>query len=424
MKLIHRSSLYFSVALLIVIGVWSVVFYANMIEEIHDSLDDGLENNKEQLLERLKVEKELLDENEFRGTNFAIREINPKQYYTNAGEDIYTDTLMYFLNEEELEPVRMLIAHFQQDNQYYQLRVVASQIEEDDLIEDMFYAIVWLFIILVICLFLLNMFVLKKLWQPFYRILKHLKDFRIDKDAEMISVDSKTKEFNDLQLVSNALIKRSVQVYVSQKEFTENASHELQTPLAIILNKLELLLDSEELSNAEKSEKLYEVVGIVERLKRLNKSLLLLAKIENKDYKNPQNFDLNEMIGKMVEEFAEIAEFREVVIEKKLQGKCNVQMDKILSNVLLTNLIKNALIYNIRCGKVLITTQNNILKICNTGKEESLNRQKIFDRFYKKGTGSQSTGLGLSIVKAICTLYKIHIDYQYLDKKHCFILKF
>lgn len=424
MKLIHRSLLYFSVALLIVIGVWAIIFYANMIEEIHDSLDDGLENNKEQLIERFKIEKNLLNEKEFRGINFAIQKINKSQYNERPFKDIYTDTLMYFLNEKELEPVRMLLTHFQQDNSHYQLRIITSQIEKDDLIEDTLYAIVWLFISLVFCLVLLNIFVLKKLWQPFYKILNHLKDFRIDKSAEMIKISSKTKEFNELQLVSNALIERSVQIYISQKEFTENASHELQTPLAIILNKLELLLDSEELSDEEKSKKTYEIVGIVERLKRLNKSLLLLAKIENKHYKDYQDFDLNEMIEKTIEEFAEIAEFREIVIEKNLHEKCNVQMDKTLSNILITNLMKNALNYNIPSGKVLITTQENILKICNTGKEEVLNKEKIFDRFYKKGTGSQSTGLGLSIVEAICMLYKIHIDYQYLDKKHCFILKF
>lgn len=424
MKLIHRSLLYFSAALFVVIGVWAVLFYANMIDEIQDSLDDGLENNKEQLLERFKVEKNLLNEKEFRGINFAVQEVDKTLYFNNPKEDVYIDTLMYFLNEDDLEPVRMLLTHFQQDNTYYQLRIVTSQIEEDDLIEDTLYAIVWLFVSLVVSLVLLNFFVLRKLWQPFYKILRHLTNFRIDKNTEMITIDSKTKEFSELQSAANALLKRSVQIYTSQKEFTENASHELQTPLAIILNKLELLLDSEELSNEEKSKRIYEIVGIAERMKRLNKSLLLLAKIENNHYTNTQKFDLNEEIERVVAEFAEIADFRKITIEMRLPEQCEVQMDKVLANILLTNLVKNAIVYNIPNGKVIVTVEGSTLKICNTGREEALNNQKIFERFYKKGVGSQSTGLGLSIVNAICTLYKIHPQYQYLDKKHCFILKF
>lgn len=424
MKLIHRSLLYFSAALFVVIGVWAVLFYANMIDEIQDSLDDGLENNKEQLLERFKVEKNLLNEKEFRGINFAVQEVDKTLYFNNPKEDVYIDTLMYFLNEDDLEPVRMLLTHFQQDNTYYQLRIVTSQIEEDDLIEDTLYAIVWLFVSLVVSLVLLNFFVLRKLWQPFYKILRHLTNFRIDKNTEMITIDSKTKEFSELQSAANALLKRSVQIYTSQKEFTENASHELQTPLAIILNKLELLLDSEELSNEEKSKRIYEIVGIAERMKRLNKSLLLLAKIENNHYTNTQKIDLNEEIERVVAEFAEIADFRKITIEMRLPEQCEVQMDKVLANILLTNLVKNAIVYNIPNGKVIVTVEGSTLKICNTGREKALNNQKIFERFYKKGVGSQSTGLGLSIVNAICTLYKIHPQYQYLDKKHCFILKF
>ncbi len=421
MKLLNRSLLYLSATFLIIIGVWSVIFYFNLKNEIRDSIDDGLDNNRILIIKKLEQDTSLLSQNEFGGNNFEIHQTS-KQIALEF-KDIYKDTLMYRINEDDLEPVRILHSAFKHKNTYYHLKVISSLVEEDDLIEDSFWSVVWLFIILIATIFIINNVILRKVWNPFYDILNLLKAYRLDKNEDLINVKTKTKEFIELQNASNTLIKHSKDVFSSQKQFTENASHELQTPLAIITNKLELLLESEDLTTAD-AQTIAGVIDSTQKLTQLNKSLLLLAKIENKQFANTTVLSVNDTAKEFISNFQDFITFKEITIEFVEKAILTVNIDASLLEILITNLIKNAVFHNSNKGKITLVFSEETFSIYNTGSSTALNTKTIFNRFQKEASSIKSTGIGLAVCKAICKLYTTPITYSFIKNQHCFTINF
>ncbi len=421
MKLLNRSLLYLSLAFLVILGIWSVVFYVNLKDEIRDSIDDGLDNNRLLILQKVKTDSTLLLQNEFGGNNFKIHPVSKQIAFTF--NDTYKDTLMYRQNEDDLEPVRILHSAFEHQDKYYKLAVISSLVEEDDLIEDSFWSVFWLFIILITSIIIINNVVLRKVWNPFYDILKQLKSYRLDKDETHKNIATKTKEFIQLQDASNALICHSKEAYTSQKQFTENASHELQTPIAIIINKLELLLESKDLKETE-AQTIAQVINIADRLKRLNNSLLLLAKIENKQFLEQQSVSINEIAKELLSNYQELADFKNIEINVIESDNLYVHMNASLADMLISNLIKNSIFHNKSDGIITIKITKQQFIINNTGSSSALDPKTIFNRFEKDQTKSQSTGLGLAVCKAICNSYGITLTYDFVEKEHCFAINF
>lgn len=421
MKLLNRSLFYLALAFFFIIGIWSVLFYFNLKDEIRDSIDDGLDNNRLLIIQKVKTDSSLLEQHEFGGNNFEIRPIskdNALQYIDN-----YKDTMMYRLNENDLEPVRILQTAFKHSDNYYQLRIISSLVEEDDLIEDSFWSVLWLFVILVSSIVLVNNLILRRLWNPFYELLNRLKVYRLDKDEKPIYIDTKVKEFRELQDASNILIRHAREAYNSQKQFTENASHELQTPLAVIGNKLELLLESDHLKDMD-AKVIAEVIDIANRLTRINKALLLLAKIENKQFPEQELLSLNTLTKELSGHFEDYMEYKVIELSFEELAELKVTMNTSLAEVLLVNLLKNAIFHNIHGGRISLQLTKDTLRICNTGSEKALHPEKIFSRFQKFSDKSQSTGLGLAVSKAICDFYGIKLSYDYSGNAHCFKVNF
>ena len=420
MRLLNQSLIFLSVSILIIVSVWSVVFYYSMLSEIYDSLDDGLENHKLLIIQKSESDTSIFSRNAFNESNYSIREI--PQHMGIEIEDSYKDTLMYYQNEDDMEPVRLLTTSFQNGDKYYELKVIASMIEEDDHIENLFWAIIWLYLILIITIIFINNVVLQKLWKPFYHLLHQLKSFRIDKNDKMPVIKTSTKEFVELKNASNTLIKHTLETYNNQKQFIENAAHELQTPLAIANNKLELLLEKNDL-NDNNAESIAEVLQIVQRLTKLNKSLLLLSKIENKQFFDNQEISLNKLLQQCIDDLEEYIQFKDLEVSLEESDPVSVKIDPTLAQILVANLLKNAVFHNKPEGKVAVKIGKNALSICNTSNSEKLDKQKVFKRFYKSAAEQKHTGLGLAIVQAICNLYGFKLSYHFVDQ-HCFEINF
>ena len=421
MKLLNQSLLYLSLAFLIIIGIWSIVFYYNLKDEIRDSIDDGLENSKMLIVQKVHTDSTLLLQQEFGGNNFEVHPIPKSRAITF--KDTYKDTMMYRVNENDLEPVRILHSAFQYKNNYYHLKVISSLVEEDDLIEDSFWSVVSLFFILVFSTLIINNIVLRRMWNPFYEILNRLKTYKLGKDEKSIETATNIKEFKELQHASNTLIKHAKEAYTSQKQFTENASHELQTPLAIIINKLELLLEAESLSEAD-AQSIDNIIKIADRVTQLNKSLLLLAKIENKQFPNQELVFINELVNERMSDFEDFIAYKNIDINYEEKNDLVVNIDPSLAQILITNLVKNALFHNHEAGSITIKLFDTTLQVCNTGSEVELESKSIFNRFQKHSHNQGSIGLGLAICKAICDLYELDINYRFISKKHCFSVDF
>jgi signal transduction histidine kinase len=405
----------------VIIGIWSVIFYFNIKDEIRDSIDDGLDNNKLLILQKTKTDPSLFFQVEFRGNNFEIHPISKQKAL--VFRDLYKDTLMYRLNENDLEPVRILHSAFEHQDNYYHLKVISSLIEEDDLIEDSFWSIIWLFLILIASILIVNNIVLGKLWKPFYDILERLNTFRLDKDEASLMIPTKTKEFIQLQQASNALFRHSKKAYISQKQFTENASHELQTPIAIIINKLELLLESEYL-NENDAKSIAKVISIAGRMKRLNNSLLLMAKIENKQFLDVKTVSINKITKEFLTHYKELTEYRQITVQLIETKQCSVNMNNALSEILISNLIKNAIFHNKQHSDITIKITKQEFIISNQGETNSLDSKLIFNRFEKDASKTNSTGLGLAICKTICNAYASDISYSFSENQHSFKINF
>jgi signal transduction histidine kinase len=413
MKVLNYTTSYFAAVLLILISIWAAVFYYAMLDEIYDSIDDGLDNQKGLIIQRAGVDAAILRKADFDEGDYNIRPIDAA--FAKDFHDVYVDTMMYMHNEEDFEPVRLLRTIFRHDGKYYQMQVITSMVEEDDLIRELITALVWLYLGLLVTILLLNNFLLKRIWRPFYHLIKQIKNFRLDRPAVIETNPTSIDEFKLLNETVSRLIRSNIDTYNSQKHFIENASHELQTPLAISINKLEALAESNRLSEHE-LQLLSSALDNLQRLTRLNKSLLLLSKIENKQFVAEEKINLNNLVKKVVDDFFDQLAFSEVTLVLEEPGVAIVKMNAELATVMVINVIKNAIMHNHAGGSVKIILQNNSLCIENTGTGAALDEQSLFTRFNTQQHSDNSTGLGLAIVKAIADLHSFKISYAYAGR--------
>jgi two-component system sensor histidine kinase QseC len=294
-------------------------------------------------------------------------------------------------------------------------------VEEDDLIKELLWEALWLYLVLVAIIILINNVVLQRLWKPFYNLLTQLKSYRLGSSSQLPNIATKTKEFTDLQNAVNTLLQHSLETFDQQKAFIENASHELQTPLAIATNKLELLMERGNLDDTQ-AESIADVMQVIERLIRLNKSLLLLTKIENRQFLDNQPVSLTAVVREVMDELSELADYKNIIVTLTESSDLFMKMDRSLATSLVSNLLRNAIFHNVPDGKVLIDISEKGIEFRNTGGDIPLESEKIFSRFYKSESKQSGTGLGLAIVKAICGLYGLSISYHFEEGMHCFRL--
>lgn len=420
MKLLNHTSKYLAILLVPLIAIWAFGFYYAMLDEIYDSLDDGLENQKILLMERLPSNPEILGHTDLELWNHAITPISKQSF--DRFKERYTDTLMYMINEKDFEPVRLYETKMVYNNQFYKIKFITSMVEEDDLIQDLITYLVVLYFLLMVTIIVLNNLVLKKIWQPFHSLMAQLRNFRIEKNHQIHPMKTSIEEFKLLNTSVTTLVDQSRARYLEQQHFIENASHELQTPLAIGINKLELFIENTNLSPHD-VKIMSSILDNLNRLTRLNKSLLLLSKIENRQFVDEETIDFNQLMSKVIEDFEDLAIHRSIKIEMISEGQLNFQMNQDLAVILLTNLIKNAIVHGNKNQTLKITIGKRKIHFDNYGIDQALDPDLVFSRFKKMTSDHKSTGLGLAIAKAISDKYDIQIKYTY-NKIHQFSLDF
>lgn len=275
-------------------------------------------------------------------------------------------------------------------------------------------------LIVIISTFMLNLVILKKLWQPFYDSLKAMKNFKLGKKQIPNFPATEIEEFAYMNKLLEDTITGAENDYQVLKEFTENASHEIQTPLAIIRSKLDLVIQEEGLSEKQ-TQALASIYSGIKRLTKLNQSLLLLAKIENNQFASTEMVNLEEKIEEKIDQFQEFWSNNNITLSTKL-ASAKIQTNPELIDILLSNLIGNAGRHNYKNGSIFIELNNHELIIENTGSPHALDPEKLFQRFYKEAQHSQHNGLGLSIVKQICEQLNILIGYSFANNLHRFTL--
>lgn len=406
--------------LLLIIAVWAGLFYAYILDEVHDNVDDGLRDRKIQIIKAVYLNPQLLKNNEFGFNEFKINPIKAEEYQNKSR--LYNK--MYYMEyDDKDQPYRVLEADFiDQFKGHQRLVIRTSTVEEDELIYDLTTALIVLYILLVISIVVVNGYLLNKAMKPFYQILDKLKKYQFGIPFSREKYNYKITEFEELNKEINEMIERNELVFYQQKQFIENASHELQTPLAIVINKIDLMIQNDDLDKKN----LTFLTGVKNDLRRmvgLNKSLLMLSKIENSQFNKTSDVDFNGMIIQLVQNYEDFIAFKKVEVSIIEKGKFIADFNQDLADILLSNLLKNAVKYNNEQGILNIIIENNRITFQNSGNPVPLDTAKIFNRFYKQGSDHTSTGLGLSIVKTIIRQYQgWEIKYEYADHMHYFIL--
>lgn len=421
MKLLHYTTTYSAIILLALISIWAVIFYYAMFDEIYDSIDDGLDNRKMALINRAAKDTSFLYKPQLDEYLYTFEKVEFKNY--KNFRDIYSDTLMYMRNEEDFEPVRMLESVFRHNDEYFKIKVATSMVEEDDQIRNLLKYTVLLYALLVVSILLINNFFLRKVWKPFYNVIAQLKDFSLEKNKRIAYPATTIEEFGLLNSSIEKLLQKTRESYEGQKQFIENASHELQTPLAIAINKLELFCEENQLTDTQ-AEQLLQALENLERLKRLNRSLLLISKIENDQFQQQKNVDINTLIETLISNFSEMATHKNISLHFITSGTLTQLMNPDLAFRLFSNLIKNAISHGNPNSEIKMGLTRKHFSISNLSERSSLDETLLFKRFHKFESTQNSTGLGLSIAKSISEIYHFALDYSYSNGWHTFTINF
>ena len=421
MKLLSYTYRKLALLLFLLMAVWGVLFYYAIIDEVVDETDDTLENYGEILVESALHDPSIL---ETEGSLMSFYKFTPiSEEEGRHYRQVFYDATVYIELEDEDEPVRVMCTAFRMpDGQYYELKLMISILERDDMVEAMLWYLGALFLLFLICTSIGIQLVLKGVFRPLHRLLDWLHCIQPGKEAPPLDNPTKIREFRQLSDAALDMGNRSYKAYEEQKQFIENASHELQTPLAIVRGKVELLAESEGMTE-QQMEQLDEIYATLGRAVKLNKSLLLLSRIENGQYTEMEDVSVDEILDELLPDLMDIYEHKQVrLIRKREEQPFIIRCNHSLAQILVSNLVKNSLLHNREGGELQVLTTPTSLVIKNTG-DVPLDGEKLFRRFYHGMDGKKdSTGLGLAIARSIALSSSLKLTYEWQDGMHTFRL--
>lgn len=421
MKLLSYTYRKLALLLFLLMAVWGVLFYYAIIDEVVDETDDTLENYGEILMESALHDLSIL---ETEGSLMSFYKFTPiSEEEGRHYRQVFYDATVYIELEDEDEPVRVMCTAFRMpDGQYYELKLMISILERDDMVEAMLWYLGALFLLFLICTSIGIQLVLKGVFRPLHRLLDWLHCIQPGKEVPPLDNPTKIREFRQLSDAALDMGNRSYKAYEEQKQFIENASHELQTPLAIVRGKVELLAESEGMTE-QQMEQLDEIYATLGRAVKLNKSLLLLSRIENGQYTEMEDVSVDEILDELLPDLMDIYEHKQVrLIRKREEQPFIIRCNHSLAQILVSNLVKNSLLHNREEGELQVLTTPTSLVIKNTG-DVPLDGEKLFRRFYHGMDGKKdSTGLGLAIARSIALSSSLKLTYEWQDGMHTFRL--
>lgn len=421
MKLLSYTYRKLALLLFLLMAVWGVLFYYAIIDEVVDETDDTLENYGEILMESALHDPSIL---ETEGSLMSFYKFTPiSEEEGRHYRQVFYDATVYIELEDEDEPVRVMCTAFRMpDGQYYELKLMISILERDDMVEAMLWYLGALFLLFLICTSIGIQLVLKGVFRPLHRLLDWLHCIQPGKEVPPLDNPTKIREFRQLSDAALDMGNRSYKAYEEQKQFIENASHELQTPLAIVRGKVELLAESEGMTE-QQMEQLDEIYATLGRAVKLNKSLLLLSRIENGQYTEMEDVSVDEILDELLPDLMDIYEHKPVrLIRKREEQPFIIRCNHSLAQILVSNLVKNSLLHNREEGELQVLTTPTSLVIKNTG-DVPLDGEKLFRRFYHGMDGKKdSTGLGLAIARSIALSSSLKLTYEWQDGMHTFRL--
>lgn len=347
---------------------------------------------------------------------YSLPPVVELQVVSAKGMEKLKDTIIFDPSQDEMEEFRELTTFKTINGKNYRITVRTLIVESEDILIAVIFSYLTIIFFVFIIFFYFNKARSQRLWQPFFANLEKMKNFSLDSPDPIALANSNILEFHELSKEIKTLTSKVKSDYLNMKQFTENVSHELQTPLAIIQAKIENIINGDNLNDTQ-YEHLTSIQKDIQRLTQMNKRLTLLTKIENRQFTKIATVSFAQLLEETIQNFQEITT---VEIKFHKEHEISAIMDPYLAEVMCANLISNAIKHNTDNSNIQVTLKDNLLSISNGGTNAIAHPKNIFTRFYKESEGEKSTGLGLAIVKRICNLYGFSVGYEYKEGRHVF----
>ncbi len=409
-KLLKKNSKAFLLTglLLTILSSFALYFYTKSL--LRDQIEESLYSTEARIVDALKSNR----------TVFSLAPVTEVRKVNIIGRKTLKDTIIYDPSQDEMENFRELSTYEEIDGQVYHITVRNLVVESGDILIAIVVSYISIFILAFLFLFYFNSRSNILLWSPFFKNLEQMKKFSLSSNEKLNLVDSDVLEFSELKEEIELLTTKVMNDYQNLKQFTEDVSHEMQTPLAIIQAKIDNIINEHNI-NDKQFEQISSIQKDIQRLKHLNQRITLITKIDNNQFIRVEEVNVTKLLEEKIENFKEMA-IDYISLDSKIE--LIVSMDIYLADILINNLISNAIKHSGEEKKILIVANDNTLTISNYGQTELQNPEKLFQRFYREVNSIKSTGLGLAIVEKICQLYGFDVLYRFADSQHIFEVHF
>ncbi len=422
MKLVYKITVGLSVALVVTLSLWGWLSYRTMERTIHADTDLILRDYSAGIIARKLAGHKLPDR--FNGVynTYYIVEVTPEYASEHPGVE-YHDGEAYLATQEDFSSTRIRTQIFMdRDGRYYKISVSLPTFERETLIDHVLLWTVMLFFVLLLTLIVLAIVVVDYNMKPFLALMSWMDKYVPGHPHEPIPAKTDVVEFQKLSLAVQRAVDRFEHEYEERRIFIGNASHELQTPLAVCLNRIEMMMDWPDLDESMASE-LVKLHRSLQHLVRLNKTLLLLSKIENDQFPDVADVDFTAMLRDAVELNDEIYSYKNISSSFVADGRFVRKMNEQMASVLVNNLLKNAYVHTQQGGDVEVRQVSDGFVVSNPG-EVPLDSSKMFSRFYLPGGRKEgSTGLGLALAYSVCDRSGMALSYDFAENRHVFTVK-
>lgn len=419
MKLVYRITLSLIVPLVITLGLWGWLSYRTMARKIHADTDMILKEYSDDIISRMLSGRELPERFNGAYNTYYIKEVTPEYAASNPAV-CYGEAEAFLKSQEDFASSRVRKQVFMdREGQYHEIAVSLPTFEQDTLVEHVLWWTGILFVVLLVALLIIGVIVVEYNMRPFKALMAWIDGYEPGRKTAPVPDDTDIVEFRKLADTVRKAVDRFEHEYEERKIFIGNASHELQTPLAVCSNRVEMILDRPDLDE-EMAAELVKLHRSLQHMVRLNKTMLLLAKIENDRFPDKVKVDLSDMLVKAVELNDEIYSYKEISSSLSREGDFIHEMNEQMASVLVTNLVKNAYVHSSEGSGISVTVSGDGFSISNPG-DMPLDQDKLYHRFYQPGGRKEgSTGLGLALAYSVCERNGLSLSYDFKENRHVF----
>ncbi len=417
MKLLTRTTIIYLLVTVILFAVGGVYFYSELTDLVREEAEEHLELEEKRLKEYVKLNDTIPVIELTLGDKLIMEPC------TMLPSRTFTDTIIFDTDADEKIPYLQLTTGLETGGEKYTIIIRKALLESDDLTDGIADILIPMVSALIIILLFVNWLVSKSAWKPFFATLSRISAFKLSERKTIELSVTRTKEFRQLNEAIISMTGKIAADYANLKSFTENASHEIQTPLAIIKAKAENLMQSPNLSSDE-AEQLQEIFKTTLRLSKLNQTLLLMAKIENDQFSNDEMIDLSKVLNEKLDLYEDMIRHKQLKCEIRTDIPVSVKIHSVLADILVSNLLQNAIRHGKQGGGFGVYLSNESLIVGNSGEPLKGDASKLFQRFYKEDPRSESTGLGLALVNEIVNRCGWTMTHTYDRGMHSFTVNF